>query len=317
MLKVMARHNLAAGLAVSSVPAPTMEELIEKFLTYCKYEKNLRPQTIYKYRQSLKSAVRELGRWKSLDDLVARDIAADARILKMKLRDRGVGESGVNSVLFALRGFLGFCRERYKINADPKEIKTMRVPRKPVIFLTADELQRFFSAMRNERDVRVLRMRAYCELILATGMRKAEALSLNKYDIDWRNLEATVNGKGGKQRLVYLTSRAVYWLELYFARRSDHDPSLFVTTGRNPRRWTGNDMSKQFKVYAKRAGLRKAVTPHTLRRTMGSLLLDNGCDIRFIQEILGHSDIKTTAKYYLGTDKRAVKAAHKKFLHFD
>jgi integrase/recombinase XerD len=98
--------------------------------------------------------------------------------------------------------------------------------------------------------------------------------------------------------------------------RKDTNPALFVTFGES-NRLKAHDLSKQFKHYAEKAGLKKKVTPHILRHTAATTMSHNGADIRNIQLILGHSDIKTTAKYYLGVDKEALRKSHSQFLKYD
>ena len=154
------------------------------------------------------------------------------------------------------------------------------------------------------------------EVLLSTGMRISEALSLSKEDIDWENKEAMIIGKGNKQRRVYFTDEALDWIKIYLLRRNENNPALFVTHSGIPVRLKKYDISKQFKFYSKRAGIQKKLTPHVLRHTMATTMLNNGADIRMIQQILGHSDIKTTAKYYLGVDQKAVKESHNKFLRY-
>jgi integrase/recombinase XerD len=166
------------------------------------------------------------------------------------------------------------------------------------------------------QDRRGLRTRALMEFLLGTGLRIFEALSLNRDEIDWKKQETKVIGKGNKERKVYITDRAKEWVDAYLETRKDDCPALFVTFSKNPIRLKQFDLSKLFRRYVKKSGIRTHVTPHVFRHTAASIMLRNGCDIRYIQEILGHSDIKTTVKYYIRVDKAAVKAAHKKFLKF-
>ena len=165
----------------------------------------------------------------------------------------------------------------------------------------------------NIKTMRGLRMRTLCQLLLSTGMRISEALSLNCKDIDFEKAEAIIIGKGDKQRTIYFTEECLKWIRLYLSKRRDDQPALFITSGR-PRRLKRYDLSKTFSYHAKLAGLTKRVHPHILRHTFATLMINNGCDIFHVKNLLGHSDIKTTAKYYLGVDKSATKAAHEKYL---
>ncbi len=287
------------------------EKLIPKFLDYAQIELTLAPETITKYRESLK--------WLTiyLPEVVDPGVLELDHIIRLKkqMLAKDLSESRVNSIIFALRTFLIYCNDILKINTiSPKEIKPMRLPKRQVIYLTVEELLAFFAIMKT-KDIRGLRMRALSEFLAETGLRISEALSLNKEDLDWNLKEVVVIGKGNKERTAYFGERSETWLTQYLLRRKDNNPALFVTTG-TAKRLTRFDLSKQFKRYAKLAGIKKKLTPHILRHTMATTLLRNGCPINYIQELLGHADLKTTAQYYLGTDKRALKEAHSKFSGF-
>lgn len=289
-----------------------ISDLVPRFIEYAQFELGLSPQTITKYKESLNWLQKDLDYIKTVELLELDDITT----LKKKMQMRGVGACRVNSIIFALRKFLIYCKEIRKINTiNPQEIKPMKVARRQVEFLTKEEIQQLLNSI-NTKDKRGLRMRALMELLLATGMRIGEALSLDIADINWPNKEAMIVGKGNKQRTVFLTDRAVYWLQEYLAKRNDTNPALFITFGRLTR-LTRFDLSKQFKHYAQKAGLTKRLTPHILRHTMATLMLNNGANLFDIKEMLGHSSIETTARHYLGTDKKTIKESHAKYLKFD
>jgi integrase/recombinase XerD len=160
-----------------------------------------------------------------------------------------------------------------------------------------------------------LRFRTLVEVLLGTGARISEVLSLNRSDLRWELKEAKIIGKGNTERTLFFTDRALLWLERYLAQRWDDDDALFVTQGEHPRRLIQRDRVKDtFAVYRMKAGLTKRVSPHSLRHTMATTLLFNGCPIGHIKELLGHERLDTTCRYYLGLDQRAAKAAHQEFL---
>jgi integrase/recombinase XerD len=163
-----------------------------------------------------------------------------------------------------------------------------------------------------------LRFRALVEVLLGTGARISEVLSLNRSDIHWERKEAKIVGKGNKERMLFFTDRALVWLERYLSRRWDDEEALFVTQGNCPRRLRQQDRIKDtFAVYRKRANITKQVSAHILRHTMATTLLFNGCPIGHIKELLGHERLDTTCRYYLGLDRRAAQTAHEKFLSYD
>ncbi len=285
--------------------------LVGKFIDYIEFDLNLSKETIEKYGDALKWLCRDLNYIIAPSQIQLEDIT----VLKKKMAGRGVGPCRINSVIFALRKFLIYCKEIHKLDIiNPKEIRPMKLPKRRVVFLVPDEVHRLLESI-NTKNIRGLRMRALMEVLLVTGMRISEALSLNRTDIDWVNKEGMVIGKGNKQRPIYLNDRAIFWLKEYLGKRQDDKEALFITFG-TLARLTRYDLSKLFRHYADKAGINKKITPHILRHTMATTMLHNGCDITFIKELLGHSDIQTTAQYYLGTDQRAVKDAHTKFLNY-
>lgn len=290
----------------------TFDQLIPLFADYVVYDLNYSPKTAKKYTESLRWILRDLPQVVYTQDLTLPAITE----LKKRILIRGAKECRVNSILFPLRKFLTYCNEVYQLQTiNPKDIKPMKIPKREVSYLKKEEVEQFVSGM-NTSTLPGLRMRTLVELLLSTAMRISEALSISHEDIDWTGKEVVIIGKGNKQRTVFLNDRAISWLQMYLLRRKDNLPALFVTFGK-PKRLEAYDLSKQFKHYAENAGLKKKVTPHILRHTAATLMSHQGADIRIIQQILGHSDIETTARYYLGTDKASLKEAHAKFLRYD
>ncbi len=124
-------------------------------------------------------------------------------------------------------------------------------------------------------------------------------------------------GKGKKQRTVFITPRARFWTRQYLARRSDQQSALFITTGSSPSRWKEYDVSKFFIQLRRNAKINKKLTPHMLRHTFCTNLRNKGVDISLIQQFAGHANIDTTARYYLKTDKSALRNALKKHLDYE
>jgi integrase/recombinase XerD len=154
------------------------------------------------------------------------------------------------------------------------------------------------------------------ETILGSALRISEVLSLDRHQLDAKTHEVKVIGKGRKERSAFLTDRAFYWLNRYLSVREDNNPAVFVTTD-GKRRLKRTDIWRSFGRHKAAAGIIKPLTPHILRHTAATQLLFNGCPIGHIKEILGHSRLETTCRYYLGLDSRAAKAAHLKYLTYD
>ncbi|OGY59650.1 MAG: hypothetical protein A3I31_00560 [Candidatus Colwellbacteria bacterium RIFCSPLOWO2_02_FULL_44_20b] len=315
LLKVMERHDKTADASARAVQRLKADQsalppLLAKCADYWRYDEELAGETVAKYVTTLNRLFRDLPHVLSPADLRLDDITE----LKKTMKQRGVGPSGINSAVFALRKFLTYCRDVQKLKVlDPKEIQKARELRREVVYLDRQELISFFRTM-NVKTKRGLRMRTLVHVLLTTGMRISEALSLNRDDIDWERKEAVIIGKGSKQRTVYFTDECLRWLKVYLSMRADGNHALFVTFGSRPKRLQRYDLSKSFRHYARLAGINKRLTPNILRHTFGTILMENGAPLPHIQKLLGHSDIKTTAKYYLGADKEAVKKSHERYL---
>ena len=317
---VLDRPMPVLEMRTEQAAVPQMSQLIPGFLKHGQFDRCLSPETIRKYEECLRMIVRDLG------DLPVGTIRLPHLTeLKSQIIGRGAGEARVGSMVFALKSFLRYCKDFLELDVlDPDKILPPKRHRREVLFLTNEEVEAFVNAIKIKNNLRCknpvrldgLRFRTLVEVLLGTGMRISEALSLGRDSINFEKKEAKIIGKGSKERTVFLNDRAIGWLQRYLLMRKDSSPALFVTFG-EPKPLKAHDLSKQFKHYAQKVGLKKKVTPHILRHTAATLMSHNGADIRNIQLILGHSDIKTTAKYYLGVDKEALKEAHAKFLKYD
>ena len=231
--------------------------------------------------------------------------------------ERGLSSARQTSILATLKIFMGFCRTVLKIECmDSAEIRLPRRELPHPVAYTPAEIEQMMSCLNPSRFTDV-RLRALCELMLGTGMRVGEALRLDRKPFDLNVTEMEIAGKGGKRRTIFFSERCRYWVKTYLQARADSYPALFITTGSPPRRWAREDLSKFFIALKKRSGIRKKLTPHIFRHTYCTTLLNNGTDISFIKELAGHQDIQTTARYYLGVDKPALRRIVKERLRYD
>ena len=287
------------------------------FLDYARVELQFSEQTIERYAYCLKRLGRCVG------DLPVTAIG-EREITQLKCEMLAARHS-VNwqiVMLAAIKRLLQYCQQRLELPVlDAAQVVIPVRPRREVIYLTTDEVERFLrviplQTLKNQPHVHGLRFRALVEVLLGSAMRIGEALSLNRTDIDFQRKEARVIGKGNKERSVFFTDRALYWLEQYLELRTDHHDALFVSqTG--DARLDRTDVWRPFARYRKLAGLSKPVRPHLLRHTAATQLLFNGCPVGHIKEILGHERLETTCRYYLGLDLRAAKAALQKYLVYE
>ncbi len=291
-------------------PPKNMSELLEGFLEYSRYELNFSPVTIIKYRDSLRSMIKDLG-----DKPVEKYEVQEFVKLKRLMMDRGLSESRISSVVYATRSFLLYCKSFLKLEVlDPKQIRPPKRFKREVIFLTKEEIEAFIETI-NVRKWNGLRFRVLVEVLLGTGMRIGEVLSLNRKTINWEKREAKIIGKGNKERTVFFTKRSLEWITKYLERRNDTHEAIFVTKA-PVNRLAVADVWRFFDRHRKLAKIDKKLTPHILRHTVATNLVFNGCPIVHVKEILGHERLDTTCKYYLGVDKEKAKKAHKQFLSF-
>jgi integrase/recombinase XerD len=298
----------------------TIGMLTPLFLEWARYEMRRAPATVQRYGEALHWVIRDIG-----DQPVTGLHLGHILTLRRMIEARGCREARIASILNALRAFLKFCRDVLRVpTIPPHEIRVPRIPRRDVVYLTTEEVQRFVEAIIDPGTaweavpLTRLRFRALVEVLLGTGSRISEVLSLNRSDVSTERHEAKIVGKGNKERMLFFTGRALLWLQRYLSRRWDDDEALFVTQGDSPHRLCQRDRIKDtFAVYRQKAGIVKPVSPHILRHTMATTLLFNGCPIGHIKELLGHERLDTTCRYYLGLDRRAARAAHAQFLHYD
>lgn len=221
-----------------------------------------------------------------------------------------------NYYLIALRSFLKFLRKRGIEGLSPEKIELAKVPERHLDLITPQELDRLL-ASTSGADQRGLRDRAILELLFSTGLRVSELCSLNT-DLDLSRDSFSIRGKGDKVRVVFLSDVAKDAVRAYLKARKDMHEALFVNVPRSrnvktmPGRLTPRSIELLIKTYAAKAGITKKVTPHVLRHSFATDLLNNGADIRSVQQLLGHASITTTQIYTHVTDSHLANV-HKQF----
>lgn len=289
-----------------------IQALLNSYLMFCRAEKNNSPQTIEKYRECFRTwIIPHLGQ-KEIEQLDRLTILG----FRHAMVERRLSISRQYSILITLKSFIRFCRHVLKLPVfDPGEIPLPNRGKPHVVTLTNDEIERLTTHI-DANTFSGARLRALIELLLATGLRISEALSLNRDVFDAGLNEVEIIGKGNKPRVVFFSRRAHFWIRHYMNKRFDDNAALFVTTGIPARRLSRSDISRFFVHLRCRAGIEKKVTPHILRHTFCTNLLNNGADITFIRDLAGHEDIQTTAKYYLGVNKDQLRKVVDRFLDY-
>lgn len=212
--------------------------------------------------------------------------------------------------LIALRGFLGYLSKRNIHSLTPEKIELPKISRKQVTFLENEEIIRLIEVI-DTSNLAGLRDRALVELLFSSGLRVSELVNLNRDHINTKRREFTVRGKGKKDRPVFISQSAAGHIEEYLKKRTDNLPPLFVSYSRNSqssndgsyRRLSSRSIQRLVEKYARRAGITKHVSPHTMRHSFATDLLMNGADLRSVQAMLGHTNISTTQIYTHVTDK--------------
>ena len=220
-----------------------------------------------------------------------------------------------NYHLIALRVFLKYLMKRGVPSLSPDKIELAKIRERHIDLISVDELDRLMKAPDLSKE-KGLRDKAILELFFSTGLRLSELCSLNR-DLDLSKEEFSIRGKGEKVRVVFLSDSAKSAIKDYLSKRKDMDEAMFVDlshrSGKGARgRLTPRSIERSVKFYAIKAGISKKVTPHVLRHSFATDLLQNGADIRSVQMMLGHANISTTQIYTHVTDKQ-VKDIHKKF----
>ena len=218
-----------------------------------------------------------------------------------------------NYYMIALRAFLKFLRKREIESISPERIELAKLPERELDLITSAELNRLLSAAGGT-ELREIRDKAMLELLFSTGLRVSELCALNS-DLDLSQDSLSIRGKGDKVRVVFLSSAAKSAITAYLKARKDMEEALFVNIplGKaTPTRLTPRSMERIIKFYAIKAGITKKVTPHVLRHSFATDLLNNGADIRSVQQLLGHASVSTTQIYTHVTDSH-LREVHKKY----
>jgi integrase/recombinase XerC len=287
-----------------------MKDPLVEFLRHLASEKDASPHTVRSYRSDLLEFVRHAGRGDTA--LALRGVDARAvRAHLVRLHERGLDPATIARKLAAVRSWFRFLVRRGVLERNvAREVRGPRLPRKLVSFLPIDEAAVLMDAKTAggpppARDVAVL------EFLYATGLRVSELAGLDLDDLDRSRQTVRVLGKGRKERIVPYGSRAAGALTAHLASRGTAGGPLFAN--RRGGRLTVRSIHSIVRRSATACGITRRVSPHTLRHTFATHLLDAGADLRMIQELLGHSRLSTTQRYvHVGTEQlmRAYDAAH-------
>jgi integrase/recombinase XerD len=276
-----------------------MEGLLDSFIAFIRAERGLSGKTVDAYASDLTAYFGDLRAAGLLDVARVRQEHVEEHL--RRLSQRGLSRRSQARHLAAVRGFHRFLVSERIAEKDPTEdLDTPRSGRKLPIFLTLEEVEQLLAAPDESRPAG-LRDKAMLELLYATGLRVSELCSLGLNDVQLGAGYLVAKGKGAKERVVPVGSVAVEKVQAYLAEARPvllgqrASRALFVTPRGGP--FTRQGFWKLLKRYALKAGIRKPLSPHKLRHSFATHLVERGADLRAVQAMLGHADLSTTQIY--------------------
>lgn len=273
-----------------------LTDQIRNFSVYLESERNVSPHTLAAYRSDLAQLLVFIQTEKG-EGVTAQDV--DPLLLRRYLArlTKSAKKSSIGRKLAAIRSFFRFLLRRGEISKNPAELvatpkKEQRLP----FHLDIDQATSLMDSPEADQK-HALRDRAVLELLYSSGLRVSELTGLNIGEIDLSGGMVRVMGKGGKERIVPVGSRATEALLLYLEQRDDTSPQspLFLNTRRE--RINRRSVTRIVDAHVLRIAAFKRISPHTLRHTFATHMLEGGADLRAIQELLGHASLSTTQKY--------------------
>jgi len=286
-----------------------------QFLEYLEVERGSSPLTIRNYKHYLCRFCQWMESENIRQDLVDinQDIIRSYRVYLTRITDGKGGTlsrktQGYHAI--ALRSFLKWCvKNDFKVMA-PDKIELPKIAERQIKFLSGDEVDRLLNApslsnLSGRRDKAIL------EVLFSTGLRVSELSKLDRDKVDLERREFGIVGKGGKARVVFLSTRAAEWIKKYVDARADKYRPLFIrhkgkldpSVPDEKMRLTVRSIQRMLKKYSRKIKLTMDATPHVLRHSFATDLLMAGADIRSVQEMLGHKNIQTTQVYTHVTHK--------------
>lgn len=274
----------------------TLTEPLERFYQYLRSEKGLSPHTQKNYQQQLETVAQqlvELGvkEWQQVDTAWVRQIAS-------KGMRQGVKASSLATRLSSLRSFFDFLILRGELNANPA--KGVSAPKRKKALpknLDVDEVNQLLEV--DESDPLAIRDRAMMELMYGTGLRLAEMISLDIRDINNSSGEVRVIGKGNKERKVPFSGQAKKWVTKWIQVRptllKNEEPALFIS--KLGKRISARSVQKRMEQWGLKQGVNSHISPHKLRHSFATHVLESSSNLRAVQELLGHENISTTQVY--------------------
>lgn len=307
-----------------SEPRKNLGELIASFLEHLEIERGLSPLTTRNYHFWLS----RFEGWTEKNfpamgvDKLNNEIVRKYRLWLSRKEGR-IGKEMSSSTqayhMIALRSFLRWCAKVDVPALSPEKIDIPKFHDHSLLFLSPDQMERLLGAPTGTSQ-RAIRNRAILEVLFSTGLRVSELVGLTRDQVDLKQREFSVIGKGKRARVVFLSDRAVRKLSNYLEKRDDHFPALFIRYGGKKPDPAASDASMRLSVrsverlvekYRKKAGVATKITPHGIRHSFATDLLRGGADLREVQELLGHKNVSTT-QIYTHVTNRQLREVHQR-----
>ncbi len=273
-----------------------MRKLIFDFIAHLRNARNLSPHTERSYLSDLEQLADFLGPL----PLEQVDHQALRRYLAHLLQ-HNTKKSSIARKLSAIRSFFRYLNREGIIKTNPARlVSTPRREKRLPAVLTPDDAQRLLEApggLHKDDGEDILRDSAVLETLYSTGIRASELAGINRDDLSRHDRLLRIRGKGKKERIVPIGRTALNALDAYLERKKKGAENPAVFTGPSGKRLTVRTVQRILEKYRKKTGLQKKASPHTLRHSFATHLLESGADLRVIQELLGHASLSTTQRY--------------------
>lgn len=285
-----------------------LDRYIHKFIIYLKIEKNASGHTITNYGIDLKdfsSSVKD----KELNNITSLDV----RLFLARLKEKNFSKASVARKMSCIRSFFRFLNREGLIKSNPASIlSTPKIDKRLPLFLDSNEVVRLIESP-DMSSVIGIRDRAILETLYSSGLRVSELVGLNKEDIDFIGGVLKVYGKGKKERLVPIGDKALRVIRNYLEKIGslDINEKKPVFLNKSKRRVSDRAVRRIVEKYIHKTSLNEKISPHSLRHSFATHMLDRGADLRSVQELLGHANLSTTQIYTHVTTER-IKAIYDK-----
>lgn len=272
--------------------------------------------SMVKYTDSVKNFFSVIGD-KQFEDLSVDDF----KDYVLLAREKGASNARIANVISAMKWIIARLQQSGVVskNLELDKIKKPKIDRREVAYLTETEVEMFIGAIRGDMEtvsIRKARFYALAQFLLQTGARIGEVLSIDYEKINRQAMEVSIIGKGKKPRTLLLRPETLHALDRYLDLRKDDNPALFVSLN-GKSRWMQTDVGRSFRRYRKISGIKKQFTIHTLRHTFATQMLFANVPMNVVQYMLGHSNLETTMKYYIGNIEQAKAREYMQDKYFD